>query len=316
MFCTGFRCLHTETSSRACLCVGQWKQCQGFDKGIGWISQSQRSWVQGRSYCKDFWTCPKVGHLLRPLIFCCLALILCLMFWEDLHSFILFLESSLLKKKITPVFGGLLLSTVNWDDCVDSVEEFWTYSNLADLHQTSSGISIRWFCSWLRYFFASLRLILCHITWEASVCLHLLLQCLLLSVEWCFTNAQLFQVNLHLTCVCIVRARLRACWLDDMALQFLAGLDFELFRILEIIMLSWFPIYEASGFSFWMYMIVPNVSIMVLWCGVQAGKYVTSDVTRSLVVVISNANDLQGYTVRTLFHVFQAWDGQVLHSHW
>lgn len=43
---------------------------------------------------------------------------------------------------------------------------------------------------------------------------------------------------------------------------------------------------------------------------VEAGKYVTSDVTRSLVVVISNANDLQGYTVRTLYRVFQAWDGQ------
>ncbi|KAG0565630.1 hypothetical protein KC19_7G002600 [Ceratodon purpureus] len=43
---------------------------------------------------------------------------------------------------------------------------------------------------------------------------------------------------------------------------------------------------------------------------VEAGKYVTSDVTRSLVVVISNANDLQGYIVRTLYRVFQAWDAQ------
>uniref|UniRef100_A0A7I4AYD3 AP-1 complex subunit gamma n=1 Tax=Physcomitrium patens TaxID=3218 RepID=A0A7I4AYD3_PHYPA len=43
---------------------------------------------------------------------------------------------------------------------------------------------------------------------------------------------------------------------------------------------------------------------------VEAGKYVTSDVTRSLVVVISNANDLHGYTVRTLYRVFQAWGGQ------
>lgn len=49
-----------------------------------------------------------------------------------------------------------------------------------------------------------------------------------------------------------------------------------------------------------------------LGCGAQAGKYVTSDVTRSLVVVISNANDLHGYTVRTLYRVFQAWGGQVL----
>jgi hypothetical protein len=44
----------------------------------------------------------------------------------------------------------------------------------------------------------------------------------------------------------------------------------------------------------------------------QAGKYVTPDVTRALVVVISNASELQGYTVRALYRVFQAWDGQVL----
>ncbi|XP_024401001.1 AP-1 complex subunit gamma-2 [Physcomitrium patens] len=43
---------------------------------------------------------------------------------------------------------------------------------------------------------------------------------------------------------------------------------------------------------------------------VEAGKYVTNEVIRSLVVVISNANDLQGYVVRTLYRVFQAWDGQ------
>jgi hypothetical protein len=45
---------------------------------------------------------------------------------------------------------------------------------------------------------------------------------------------------------------------------------------------------------------------------VQAGKYVTSDVSRSLVVVISNASLLQNYAVRTLYRVFAAWDGQVL----
>ncbi|CAK9215465.1 unnamed protein product [Sphagnum troendelagicum] len=43
---------------------------------------------------------------------------------------------------------------------------------------------------------------------------------------------------------------------------------------------------------------------------VEAGKYVTPDVTRALVVVISNASELQGYTVRALYRVFQAWDGQ------
>lgn len=46
--------------------------------------------------------------------------------------------------------------------------------------------------------------------------------------------------------------------------------------------------------------------------GVQAGKYVTSDVSRSLVVVVSNARLLQHYTVRTLYRVFEAWAGQVL----
>ncbi|CAK9225490.1 unnamed protein product [Sphagnum troendelagicum] len=43
---------------------------------------------------------------------------------------------------------------------------------------------------------------------------------------------------------------------------------------------------------------------------IEAGKYVTPDVTRALVVVISNASELQGYTVRALYRVFQAWNGQ------
>lgn len=70
--------------------------------------------------------------------------------------------------------------------------------------------------------------------------------------------------------------------------------------------MSGFAFWDMSGFA----QCVNDDALM----GVQAGKYVTSDVTRSLVVVISNANDLQGYTVRTLFRVFQAWDGQVLHT--
>lgn len=49
-----------------------------------------------------------------------------------------------------------------------------------------------------------------------------------------------------------------------------------------------------------------------LFYDVQAGKYVTSDVLRSLVVVISNASLLQNYAVRTLYRVFVSWDGQVL----
>lgn len=54
-----------------------------------------------------------------------------------------------------------------------------------------------------------------------------------------------------------------------------------------------------------------NILIVDPCCGGQAGKYVSSDVTRSLIVVITNVNDLQGYTVRTLYRAFQAWDGQV-----
>jgi hypothetical protein len=50
--------------------------------------------------------------------------------------------------------------------------------------------------------------------------------------------------------------------------------------------------------------------ILTLVVNMQAGKYVTPDVTRALVVVISNASELQGYTVRALYRVFQAWDGQ------
>ncbi len=52
--------------------------------------------------------------------------------------------------------------------------------------------------------------------------------------------------------------------------------------------------------------------LLTLVVNMQAGKYVTPDVTRALVVVISNASELQGYTVRALYRVFQAWDGQVL----
>ncbi|KAI5081103.1 hypothetical protein GOP47_0004286 [Adiantum capillus-veneris] len=43
---------------------------------------------------------------------------------------------------------------------------------------------------------------------------------------------------------------------------------------------------------------------------VEAGNYVTDAVINTLVVVISNAIDLQGYTVRTLYRAFQDWKGQ------
>ncbi len=52
--------------------------------------------------------------------------------------------------------------------------------------------------------------------------------------------------------------------------------------------------------------------LLTLVVNMQAGKYVTPDVTRALVVVISNASELQGYTVRALYRVFEAWNGQVL----
>lgn len=43
---------------------------------------------------------------------------------------------------------------------------------------------------------------------------------------------------------------------------------------------------------------------------VEAGSYVTDEVVRALVVVISNAADLHGYTVRSLYRAFQSWSGQ------
>jgi hypothetical protein len=43
----------------------------------------------------------------------------------------------------------------------------------------------------------------------------------------------------------------------------------------------------------------------------QAGQFVAEGVTRFLVIVISNATELQGYVVRTLYRSFQDWRGQV-----
>jgi len=43
---------------------------------------------------------------------------------------------------------------------------------------------------------------------------------------------------------------------------------------------------------------------------VQAGQFVAEGVTRFLVIVISNASELQGYVVRTLYRSFQDWRGQ------
>ena len=44
----------------------------------------------------------------------------------------------------------------------------------------------------------------------------------------------------------------------------------------------------------------------------QAGNYVKDDVWHALIVVISNAPDLQGYTVRSLYRAFQTSSEQVL----
>jgi len=43
----------------------------------------------------------------------------------------------------------------------------------------------------------------------------------------------------------------------------------------------------------------------------QAGIYAKEEVLRSLVVVISNATELQGYAVRALYRAFHNWSGQV-----
>lgn len=42
----------------------------------------------------------------------------------------------------------------------------------------------------------------------------------------------------------------------------------------------------------------------------EAGSYMLDEITHALVVVIGNALDLQGYAVRSLYHVFQNWNGQ------
>eukprot|EP01018_Ginkgo_biloba_P007028 Gb_02741 [translate_table: standard] len=43
---------------------------------------------------------------------------------------------------------------------------------------------------------------------------------------------------------------------------------------------------------------------------IEAGSYVTDEVCHALIVVISNAMDLQGYTVRSLYRAFQYWNEQ------
>ncbi|CAI5958077.1 unnamed protein product [Closterium sp. NIES-64] len=42
----------------------------------------------------------------------------------------------------------------------------------------------------------------------------------------------------------------------------------------------------------------------------EAGEYVTDDVIRFLVVLISNAPELQGFAVRSFFHAMRSWKGQ------
>ncbi|XP_024542965.1 AP-1 complex subunit gamma-2 isoform X2 [Selaginella moellendorffii] len=43
---------------------------------------------------------------------------------------------------------------------------------------------------------------------------------------------------------------------------------------------------------------------------VEAGKFVKDEVIRALLLVVSNAPDLHGYTVRALYRAFAHWDGQ------
>ncbi|KAJ7556154.1 hypothetical protein O6H91_05G071600 [Diphasiastrum complanatum] len=43
---------------------------------------------------------------------------------------------------------------------------------------------------------------------------------------------------------------------------------------------------------------------------VEAGRFVKDDISRALLLLISNAAELQGYTVRSLYNAFQKWDGQ------
>lgn len=49
----------------------------------------------------------------------------------------------------------------------------------------------------------------------------------------------------------------------------------------------------------------------VLRCTGQAGEYVKDEVVNFLVVSVSNAPDLHGYTVRRFYSSFKEWKGQV-----
>ena len=56
---------------------------------------------------------------------------------------------------------------------------------------------------------------------------------------------------------------------------------------------------------------VPHVCSVCCLLPWQAGKYVKEEVVWSLVAAVSNAADLQGYTVRALYRAFHEWSGQV-----
>lgn len=53
---------------------------------------------------------------------------------------------------------------------------------------------------------------------------------------------------------------------------------------------------------------------MLTWFGAQAGNYVKDEVWHALIVIITNAPNLHGYTVRSLYKAVQTNTEQVFPS--
>ena len=53
-------------------------------------------------------------------------------------------------------------------------------------------------------------------------------------------------------------------------------------------------------------------TVLILYCGLQAGNYVKDEVWHALIVVTTNASNLHGYAVRSLYRLVQTAGDQVL----
>jgi sirohydrochlorin ferrochelatase len=56
---------------------------------------------------------------------------------------------------------------------------------------------------------------------------------------------------------------------------------------------------------------IRNTQIYIIPFYIQSGNFVKDDVWHALIVVISNASELQGYSVRSLYKALQACGAQV-----